>query len=102
MDANERDAIARRRPWYKAHLQRELAAISSGATNAELGRYYRARVVAEAAGYVTPEAERIAGKGKALELLRACAADVEAGLEDYAATVASKRKAAAKRWSRDA
>lgn len=68
-------------------------------TDAELGRYYRARVIAEQAGEITPAARRAAGNGPALACLERAEAAIVEDVERYARVVEQRTAASRKRWN---
>lgn len=100
MDANERDATIRRRKWYRGDIQQELQLVYGPMTNAELGRLYRARILSEWAGCVTPEAVKMAGKGKALEVLRGMENAIEGDAQEWLDTCERNRERVMKRYQR--
>ena len=96
----ERDATyyAARRAKFTLRFQDEMAAIFDCKTDAEIGRYYRARVIAERDGHVSDAAKRAAGNGPALSCLVRSGWHIEDDVDTYARNVDRSSKGNKARW----
>lgn len=96
----ERDATyyASRRSKFSLRFQDEMQAVFECRTDAELGRYFRARIAAEKAGCVDENARTIAGKGPALACLERVGWLIQEDVETYARSVDCGSAGAKKRW----